>query len=76
MYNSAYLTIQCPVYLLINPLYSNASDCVVLVVVQINFSLCMLLKGSRSPAPRVHGMGQYPINNVKSVIVSKEEVCS
>uniref|UniRef100_A0A0P4W7R3 TLDc domain-containing protein n=1 Tax=Scylla olivacea TaxID=85551 RepID=A0A0P4W7R3_SCYOL len=31
-------------------------------------------EGSRSPAPRVRAMGQYPINNVKSVIVSKDEL--
>ncbi|KAG0726689.1 TBC1 domain family member 24 [Chionoecetes opilio] len=31
-------------------------------------------EGSRSPAPRVRAMGQYPINNVKSVIISKDEL--
>ncbi|XP_045130789.1 GTPase-activating protein skywalker-like isoform X2 [Portunus trituberculatus] len=31
-------------------------------------------EGSRSPAPRVRAMGQYPINNVKSGIVSKDEL--
>nr|XP_045609959.1 GTPase-activating protein skywalker-like isoform X2 [Procambarus clarkii] len=31
-------------------------------------------EGSRSPAPRVRTMGQYPIQNVKSMIVSKDEL--
>ncbi|XP_069939415.1 GTPase-activating protein skywalker isoform X3 [Cherax quadricarinatus] len=31
-------------------------------------------EGSRSPAPRVRTMGQYPIHNIKSMIVSKDEL--
>lgn len=52
------------------------SECGMLwVMVTVCLSIyCCYLKGSRSPEPRTHAMGVYPIYKIRSAIVSQEEV--